>query len=77
MPVYRQLAAIIRGQIERGELAPRAMVPSESYLQQRYGVARGTARRAIEVLREDGVVYTVPQRGTFVAEADKDDPGPA
>ena len=41
VPVYQQLAAIIRGQIERGELTPRSPLPSESYLQQRYGVARG------------------------------------
>jgi DNA-binding GntR family transcriptional regulator len=29
-------------------------------------VARTTARRAIAVLREEGLVYTVPQRGTYV-----------
>jgi len=68
VPVYQQLAAIIRGQIERGELAPRSPIPSESYLQQRYGVARGTARKAVELLRTEGVVYTVPQRGTYVSE---------
>lgn len=68
VPVYQQLAAIIRDQIERGELAPRSPVPSESYLQQRYGVSRGTARKAVELLRSEGIVYTVPQRGTYVAE---------
>jgi DNA-binding GntR family transcriptional regulator len=62
------LAAIIRGQIERGELASRSPVPSESYLQQRYRASRGTARKAVEVLRSEGIVYTVPQRGTYVAE---------
>jgi len=68
VPVYQQLAAIIRGQIERGELTPRSPLPSESYLQQRYGISRGTARKAVELLRSEGVVYTVPQRGTYVAE---------
>jgi GntR family transcriptional regulator len=68
IPVYQQLAAIIRRQIERGELEPRSPVPSESYLQQRYGISRGTARKAIELLRTEGLVYTVPQRGTYVAE---------
>ena len=75
IPVYQQLAAIIRGQIERGELAPRSALPSESYLQQRYGVSRGTARRAVELLRSEGIVYTVPQRGTYVAEKRAGDPG--
>ena len=68
IPVYQQLATIIRGQIQRGELAPRSALPSESYLQQRYGVSRGTARKAVELLRSEGIVYTVPQRGTYVAE---------
>jgi DNA-binding GntR family transcriptional regulator len=75
VPVYQQLAAIIRGQIQRGELAPRSALPSESYLQQRYGVARGTARRAVELLRSEGIVYTVPQRGTYVAEKRASNPG--
>ena len=48
--------------------APRSALPSESYLQQRYGVSRGTARKAVELLRSEGIVYTVPQRGTYVAE---------
>jgi GntR family transcriptional regulator len=67
-PVYLQLAAILRGQIQRGELAPRQPLPSESYLVGRYGVARGTARRAVEVLRDEGLVRTIPQRGTYVNE---------
>ncbi|HYB45983.1 MAG TPA: GntR family transcriptional regulator [Streptosporangiaceae bacterium] len=33
-----------------------------------YEVARSTARRAIAVLREEGLVYTVPARGTYVAK---------
>jgi GntR family transcriptional regulator len=67
-PVYLQLAAILRGQIERGELVPRQPLPSESYLVGRHGVSRGTARRAVEVLRNEGLVRTIPQRGTYVAD---------
>ncbi len=55
-PVYLQLAAILRGQIERGELVPRQPLPSESYLTGHYGVSRGTARRAVQVLRDEGLV---------------------
>lgn len=67
-PVYLQLAAILRGQIERGELVPRQPLPSESYLVGNYGVSRGTARRAVEVLRDEGLVVTIAQRGTYVSE---------
>ncbi|MDQ2874249.1 MAG: GntR family transcriptional regulator [Actinomycetota bacterium] len=41
-------------------------VPSETSLVQEFGVARGTVRRAIEVLRDEGLVLTVQGRGTFV-----------
>lgn len=65
-PVYRQLAAILAARIDRGELMPDRPLPSELHLQQEFGVARGTVRRAIEVLRDAGRVITVPGRGTFV-----------
>ena len=64
--LYVQLAAIIREQITSGEFAPDDPLPSESYLQQQHGVSRVTARKAIEVLRNEGLVYTLPQRGTYV-----------
>jgi len=65
-PLYAQLAEILRGQIQRGELVPRQPLPSESYLMGQYGVSRGTTRRAIEILRNEGLVRTIPQRGTYV-----------
>lgn len=67
IPVYVQIADIIAGRIERGELAPNKPIPSEVSLMQEFGVARGTARHAVDLLRERGLVFTVPQRGTFVS----------
>lgn len=68
VPIYQQVAGFIRHRIESGELGPRDLVPSESYLQQRYGISRGSARKVIELLRNEGLIYTVPQRGSYVAE---------
>ncbi len=62
-------AEILRGQIERGELVPRQPLPSESYLVGEYGISRGTARKAIAMLRDEGLVRTIPQRGTYVIRA--------
>jgi DNA-binding GntR family transcriptional regulator len=31
-----------------------------------FEVARTTARRAVGVLRDEGLIYTVPQRGSYV-----------
>ncbi|MFG1685413.1 GntR family transcriptional regulator [Nonomuraea sp. NPDC049269] len=66
-PIYEQLAGIIREKIKAGGLAERQLVPSESSLQQEHGIARGSVRRAMELLREEGWVVTIQGRGTFVA----------
>lgn len=65
-PVYMQVADIIAARIERGELVPNRPIPSETAMQQEFGIARGTARKAVDLLRERGLVVTVAGRGTFV-----------
>lgn len=65
-PLFEQIAAILRERIRSGELARLDRVPPESSLSQEYEVSRDTARRAIEVLREEGLVFTIRRRGTFV-----------
>ena len=67
-PLATLLAGINRTRDDRDELTPGSPVPSESHLQQRYGASRGTARKAVELLRSQGLVYTVSQRCTYVAE---------
>lgn len=66
IPAYAQLASILREQIEQGRIAPGDPIPSETTLQQEYGVARGTVRKAIEMIRDQDLVVTVQGRGTFV-----------
>jgi len=66
-PPYRQIAAWLRARIEAGEFRPgEDPLPSEKDLVGMFGVARDTARRAVRSLREEGLVVTVPQRGTYV-----------
>ncbi|GGK72708.1 hypothetical protein Ppa06_31100 [Planomonospora parontospora subsp. parontospora] len=65
-PLYREIADDLTTRITRGDLKPRRPIPSETALVQRHGVARETVRRAVGLLREQGWVYTVPQRGTYV-----------
>lgn len=65
---YRQLAAILKARIARGDWPPNRAIPSEARLVQEYGPARTTVRRAIALMVEEGIVYVVPQRGTYVAE---------
>jgi DNA-binding GntR family transcriptional regulator len=67
-PVWSQLAGILRRQIERGAIPPGKLLPSISTLMQIYGVSDGTVKRAIKALREEGLVSTVPGRGSFVTQ---------
>jgi DNA-binding GntR family transcriptional regulator len=69
-PIYLQLAAILRARIRSGDLRPGKLIPSENRLMQEYEVARATARKAVRVLREEGLVYTVQGWGTFVKPRD-------
>ncbi|MGI5215569.1 GntR family transcriptional regulator [Plantactinospora sp. CA-290183] len=67
-PLYVQLADLLTKRIEDGDLAAGQLLPSETQLRQQYGVARGTVRSAVALLRERGLVVTLPQRGTYVRE---------
>jgi GntR family transcriptional regulator len=69
-PISRQIAAVLREKIKSGEYGPEARLPSEKDLVQEYGVARETARRVFRFLREEGLVVTLPGRGTFVPPKD-------
>jgi DNA-binding GntR family transcriptional regulator len=68
VPVYQQLARVIATEIRAGQYPPRTPLPSESTLMQRFGVSRGSVRKAMEYLRDQGLVFTVPQRGTYATE---------
>jgi DNA-binding GntR family transcriptional regulator len=67
-PIYQQVARIIRERIESGQIQPNRPVPSVVQLVQEFGIARGTAIKVLDLLRADGLVRTVPGRGTFVVE---------
>jgi DNA-binding GntR family transcriptional regulator len=65
-PPYAQVARGIRERITEGEYRAGDRLPSEAELCAMYGVSRMTARRAVTLLSQDGVVYTQNGRGTFV-----------
>lgn len=67
-PAYLQLARILREMITSGQIAPRQPMPSIKTLTQQYGVAKGTAEKALGVLRSEGLVVTVPGRGVYVVD---------
>ncbi len=66
-PIYRQVIHALRERLERGELLPGGRAPSERELADLYDISRMTARGALRELIRDGLLYTVPGKGTFVA----------
>jgi DNA-binding FadR family transcriptional regulator len=64
--VFRQLADILRNQIDSGELRPGDPLPSELRLAQEFSISRTTVRQAIAQLRTEGLVSVERPRGTFV-----------
>lgn len=65
-PAYLQLAAILRDRISAGDWRSGPL-PSTKQLMQQYAVGRDTVLRAVQILREDGLIFTVPRRGSYVS----------
>ncbi|MDH6126911.1 GntR family transcriptional regulator [Kitasatospora sp. GP82] len=65
-PRYLQIAEDLAEQIQKGVLPPGEKIPSESELMDRYGVAPGTARKAVAELRATGLIETHHGKGSFV-----------
>lgn len=63
---YREVAAVLRGAIERGDYAPGSTLPKQADLADSYSVNINTVRKAVSVLEAEGLVTPVRRRGTVV-----------
>jgi len=68
LPAYERVKAYVKVQITRGVWRPGDPVPSESALQQQFGVSRMTINRAVKELAVEGLVTRVRGSGTVVAQ---------
>lgn len=64
---YRDIAADLRSRVEGGEFTAGRLLPSESALSATYSASRVTIRKALEELRNDGLVDSRQGFGWFVA----------
>lgn len=68
-PLYEQIASVLAARIADGTYPPRRRIPSEAQIVDEFGVSRPTARAAVRLLVERGLVRTVRGRGSFVVDA--------
>ena len=67
-PIYRQIADHLRAAIREGRYPEGTPLPSETQLAEMYDVTRMTARQAVEVLKNEGLVRSEHGRGVFVRQ---------
>ncbi|WTC56832.1 winged helix-turn-helix domain-containing protein [Streptomyces cellulosae] len=68
VPRWQQAHAILVQRIRAGTYPPGTRVPSVVALSEELGISIPTAQKALRQLREDGLTYTVPGLGSFVAD---------
>lgn len=64
---YRAIADDLRQRVEAGEFGTGRLLPSESELSGAYEVSRVTVRKALELLRDEGLIDARQGFGWFVA----------
>lgn len=63
LPPYQHAADELRRDILQGRIKPGEQMPAIRELQERFGVANMTMRSALNVLRDEGLIYTIHGRG--------------
>ncbi len=74
IPLYHQVASLLREGIEAGEWREDQPLPSEHELAEALGVSRITTKRALDELKAAGLVRRQRGRGSFVARAPREHP---
>ncbi|GAA0967952.1 hypothetical protein GCM10009555_012520 [Acrocarpospora macrocephala] len=71
MPRYRKIASAVAQAIRSGRFPIGKAIPSEKEMAKEYAASKGTVRRAIDYLRQEGWVFTIAQLGSFPESEDK------
>jgi len=67
-PAYYQLKEMVREQIRKEELKPGDKVPSETILSRFHEISKMTVRQGIMGLCDEGLLYRIRGKGTFVSK---------
>jgi GntR family transcriptional regulator of arabinose operon len=75
LPLHVQLLDDLRHKIVTGELKPHDALPGELELVETLKVSRATLQRAWQSAQDEGLIFRVAGKGTFVAEPKKQPTG--
>ena len=67
-PIYDQIYTQLKGQIISGALKEDEMLPSIRALAKELRISVITTKRAYDELEQEGFIYTLPGKGSFVAK---------
>jgi len=65
-PVYMRIVEDIKKKVISAELNPGDTVPPENALCKEYGVSRMTVRKGLAILTNEGYIFSVPGKGSYV-----------
>jgi len=68
VPFYIQIRQYIIDNIQQKKWRPNDKIPSENELAEKFGVSRITVKKALDTLVEEGIIYRIQGRGSFVSE---------
>ena len=68
VPLYFQLKELIMAEIKNGTYPKDSVIPTEKELSEMFDISRTTVRQAIAELVQEGWLYRVKSKGTFVSQ---------
>lgn len=71
IPIYLQIARSLKERIARSELKPGDKFPSIREIANRYKVNPNTVQRSVQLLDQEGIIYSKRGIGSFVNEDEK------
>ena len=72
IPIYEQMASQIKSAVIAGEVKPGEPLPSLRFLAKELRVSVISTKRAYEELEREGYITSVPGKGSFAAEINRE-----
>lgn len=67
IPLYFQLKELIVEEIKSGKYEVDSLIPTEKELSEQFDISRTTVRQAVTELVQEGWLYRIKSKGTFIA----------